>query len=48
MYGDNFFVGTPDASTITDVRWIRLGTATHAENWDQYIRTPRLRKRPAD
>ncbi len=35
-YGDNFFVGTPDAATITSVRWIRLGTATHAENWDQY------------
>ena len=36
-YGDNFFVGTPDASAITNVRWIRLGTATHAENWDQYL-----------
>ncbi|HZZ30144.1 MAG TPA: Calx-beta domain-containing protein [Pirellulales bacterium] len=35
-YGDNFFVGTPDASSITKVEWIRMGTATHAENWDQY------------
>ena len=36
-YGDTFFVGTPDAATITDVRWIRMGTATHAQDWDQYM-----------
>ena len=36
-YGDSFFIGTPDAATITDVHWIRMGTSTHAQNWDQYI-----------
>jgi len=36
QYGDSVFVGTPDAANITNVRWIRLGTATHAQNWDQY------------
>jgi hypothetical protein len=39
LYGDNFFVGTPDAASITSVRWIRLGTATHAQNWDQYMQS---------
>ena len=37
QYADNFFVGTPDAASITSVRWIRLGSATHAQNWDQYM-----------
>ncbi|MEX0677393.1 MAG: Calx-beta domain-containing protein, partial [Pirellulales bacterium] len=36
-HGDTFFVGTPDAAEITKVRWIRLGTATHAQDWDQYM-----------
>jgi uncharacterized repeat protein (TIGR01451 family) len=36
QYGDSFFVGTPDAADITGARWIRLGSATHAQNWDQY------------
>jgi hypothetical protein len=36
-YGDTFAVTTPDAAEITQVRWIRLGTATHAQDWDQYI-----------
>lgn len=30
-------MSTPDAAAITQVRWIRLGTATHAQDWDQYI-----------
>ncbi len=34
-YADDFFVGTPDAAEITKVRWIRMGTATHAQDWDQ-------------
>ncbi len=36
-YTDQMFIGTPDAAAITNVRWVRLGTATHAQNWDQYI-----------
>ncbi len=36
QYGDTFFVGTPDAAEITGARWVRLGSATHAQNWDQY------------
>ena len=36
QYGDSFFVGTPDAAQITAAQWIRLGSATHAQNWDQY------------
>jgi hypothetical protein len=35
-YGDQFLVTTPDAASITRVHWVRLGTATHAQNWDQY------------
>ncbi|MGD9722726.1 MAG: Calx-beta domain-containing protein [Pirellulales bacterium] len=37
QYGDSFFVGTPDAAEITKVSWVRMGTATHAQDWDQYI-----------
>lgn len=36
QYGDTFFVGTPDAAQVTGARWVRLGSATHAQNWDQY------------
>src|SRR5436190_5954143 len=36
-YGDTFFVGTADATSITKVTWTRLGSLTHAQNWDQHI-----------
>jgi len=36
-YGDTFFVGTADATGITKVTWTRLGSLTHAQNWDQRI-----------
>jgi galactose oxidase-like protein/fibronectin type III domain protein/Kelch motif protein len=36
-YGGTFFVGTPDATSITKVTWTALGTLTHAQNWDQRI-----------
>ena len=29
-YGETFAVATPNAAQITDVRWIRLGSVTHA------------------
>ncbi|HEY7310523.1 MAG TPA: Ig-like domain-containing protein [Gemmataceae bacterium] len=34
-YGQNFFVGTPDASDIASVALIRNGSVTHAFNTDQ-------------
>ena len=34
-YGSTFFVGTPDASTITSVTLLRISAATHAFNMDQ-------------
>ena len=36
QYGQNFFTATPDAASITSARWIRMGSATHAQDWDQY------------
>jgi hypothetical protein len=33
--GQTFFVGTPDAATITQVTWIRLGAVTHTFNQEQ-------------
>jgi hypothetical protein len=36
-YGQTFTVNTPDAATITNVNWLRLGAVTHAQNWDQRI-----------
>jgi hypothetical protein len=36
-YGETFFVGTADATSITRVTWTRLGALTHAQNWDQRI-----------
>lgn len=36
-YGGTFFVGTPDATSITKVTWTALGALTHAQNWDQRI-----------
>ena len=34
-YGETFFVGTANASTITKVTWIRLGSVTHAFDSNQ-------------
>ncbi|MBI2946443.1 MAG: DUF1929 domain-containing protein [Verrucomicrobia bacterium] len=34
-YGETFFVGTPDGASITKVTWTRIGSLTHAQNWDQ-------------
>jgi len=34
-YGQTFTVDTPDASSIAQVRWLRLGSVTHANNMDQ-------------
>lgn len=36
-YGQQFQVGSADAGTVTAVNWIRLGSLTHAQNWDQRI-----------
>lgn len=36
-YGTTFFVGTPDGASIAKVTWTRLGSTTHAQNWDQRI-----------
>jgi hypothetical protein len=36
-YGQTFFVGTPDATNITKVNWIRLSSVTHAFNMEQRI-----------
>jgi hypothetical protein len=34
-YGQTAFVGTPDATTVTGISWIRLGSVTHTFNQDQ-------------
>jgi hypothetical protein len=34
-YGQTFVVSSPNARQITDVRWIRLGSVTHAFNANQ-------------
>ncbi|MGH8563209.1 MAG: galactose oxidase-like domain-containing protein [Gammaproteobacteria bacterium] len=36
-YGQPFFVGTPDASTISKITMLRLSSVTHAFNQSQYI-----------
>jgi hypothetical protein len=38
-YGQTFFVGTPDTTTITKVTWISLAAVTHTNNMDQRINT---------
>jgi Domain of unknown function (DUF1929) len=38
-YGQEFAVATPNAAQITDVRWIRLGTVTHAFDMGQRANT---------
>jgi len=35
--GQSYFVETPDAANIAKVRWIRLGSVTHAFNMNQRI-----------
>src|SRR5204862_6657164 len=36
-YGRTFTVETPDAASIADVTWIRLGSVTHSFNAGQHI-----------
>ena len=36
-YGQTFFVGSAEATSITRVTWTMLGALTHAQNWDQRI-----------
>ena len=36
-YGQTFFVGTPNATSISKVNWIRLGSVTHAFDQNQRI-----------
>jgi hypothetical protein len=36
-YGQAFSVGSPDATSITQVTWLRLGSVTHGFNTDQRI-----------
>jgi Domain of unknown function (DUF1929)/Bacterial Ig-like domain (group 1) len=38
-YGQTFSVATPNAAQITDVRWIRLGSVTHAFDASQRANT---------
>jgi hypothetical protein len=38
-YGQTFSVATPNAAQITDVRWIRLGSVTHAFDMSQRANT---------
>lgn len=36
-FGEAFFVGTPDATNITAISWLKLGNTTHAFNMNQRI-----------
>jgi hypothetical protein len=38
-YGQTFSVATPNAAQVTDVRWIRLGSVTHAFDMSQRANT---------
>ena len=38
-YGQSFFVTTPNAAQITEARWIRLGSVTHAFDANQRANT---------
>ncbi len=38
-YGQRFLVSTPNAAQVTDVRWIRLGSVTHAFDAGQRANT---------
>ena len=37
VYGQTFFVGTPDATSVTAANWIRMPVVTHAFNQNQRI-----------
>ena len=39
VYGQSFFVGTPDAAAISKVTMLRLSSVTHAFNMSQHIST---------
>ncbi len=39
VYGESFLVNTPHAAQITDARWIRLGSVTHAFDAGQRANT---------
>ena len=39
-YGQSFFVGTPDATSISQVTFIALGSVTHGFNMGQHINRP--------
>jgi hypothetical protein len=38
-YGNTFSVATPNAAQVTDVRWIRIGSVTHAFDAGQRANT---------
>jgi galactose oxidase len=38
-YGDTFTLATPNAAQVTDVRWIHIGTVTHAFDFGQRANT---------
>jgi hypothetical protein len=38
-YGDTFTLTTPNAAQVTDVRWIHIGTVTHAFDFGQRANT---------
>jgi hypothetical protein len=38
-YGETFTVATPNAAQVTDVRWIHLGSVTHAFDMGQRANT---------
>jgi len=38
-YGQSFAVATPNAAQVTDVRWIHIGTVTHAFDFGQRANT---------
>jgi galactose oxidase len=43
-YGESFFVTTPNAAQITEARWIRLGSVTHAFDANQRANTLVLKR----
>lgn len=45
-HGDQFFVGTPDAASISKVTLVRLSSVTHAFNQDQRINYLSYQKTP--
>ena len=45
-YGQSFAVATPNAAQVTDVRWIRLGSVTHAFDMSQRANTLAFTRTP--